>query len=199
MKRLVVAFLVICTSTLISTAQNSKSTWGIRGGLNFPMDKFTFEQAGENINSIFTEEKRTTGWHAGVFGRAYLGNQFYLGSNLMYLHNTSTLIGKTQGSTDIVQDFNRSGSMMDVVAGIEMLNFLRIQGGVNGMFYFNDTWQDTFNTFGTGYTFGVGVDIWKITLDVNYYGSFNDHNGNWNGIPLSYDRGDLLVGLGIKF
>ena len=198
MKKIAVLAIVLIAGVSVSMAQN-KSTWGIKGGLNFPMDGFSFEQAGDNINSIFTEDKRANGWHAGLFGRAYLGRQFYFGSNLLYLHRTNQLIGKTEGIEIVEQEFNSSGSMMDLVAGIEMLNFLRIQGGVNGMFYFNDTWQDTFNTFGTGYTFGVGVDIWKLTLDVSYYGSFKEHQGNWNGIPLSYNRSDLLVGIGIKF
>ena len=198
MKKSALLAIALVAGLSASMAQ-SKSTWGIKGGLNFPMDGFTFKQTGENINSIFTEEKRATGWHAGIFGRAYLGRQFYLGSNLMYLHNTNTLIGKTAESAVTVADFNRSGSMMDLVAGIEMLNFLRIQGGLNGMVYFDDSWQDTFNTFGTGYTFGVGVDLWRITLDVSYYGSFKDHAGQWNGVPLSYNRSDLLVGIGFKF
>jgi hypothetical protein len=199
MKKTALLLIAVCAGLMTVNAQNNKSTWGVRGGLNFPMDKFSFEQAGENINSIFTEEKRAAGWHAGIFGRAYLGDQFYFGSGINYMHQSTTLIGKTEGATDFSQEFNHSGSMMDVVAGIEMLNFLRVQGGVNGMVYFNDTWQNTFDTFGAGYNFGVGVDIWKLTVDVNYYGSFNDHSGNWNGVPLSYNRGDLLVGVGIKF
>ena len=156
MKKTALLAFALIAGISISMAQN-KSTWGLKGGLNFPMDGFSFEQAGNNINSIFTEDKSANGWHAGVFGRAYLGRQFYLGSNLMYMHRTSQLIGKTEGMVEFTEDFNSSGSMMDLVAGIEMLNFLRIQGGVNGMLYFDDSWQDTFNTFGTGYTFGVGA------------------------------------------
>jgi hypothetical protein len=189
--------VALAISLTFGFAQN-KSTLGIKGGLNFPMKGFSLDQAGDNINSIFTEEKKANGWHAGLFGRAYLGNSFYLGSSISYLHNSSTLIGKV-GDVEKSIDFNQSGSMMDAVIGIELLNFLRFQGGVNGMVYFDNTWQNTFNTFGVGYNFGVGVDIWKLTLDVNYYSSFNNHSGEWNGIPLSYNQSNLLVGLGIKF
>jgi hypothetical protein len=197
MKKTALIAIALIAGISVSMAQN-KSTFGVKGGLNFPMDGFSFEQAGQNINSIFTEEKSANGWHAGLFGRAYLGNAIYLGSSINYMHNTSTLIGKVGDEVNTV-DFNRSGAMMDAVAGIEMLNFLRVQGGVNGMVYFNNEWQNTFDTFGAGYNFGVGVDIWKLTVDVNYYGSFNNHTGSWNGIPLSYNRSDLLVGVGIKF
>ena len=97
------------------------------------------------------------------------------------------------------QTFITNGSQLDVVAGVEMFDFLRVQGGVNGMVYFNDTWNQTFNSFGAGYTFGAGVDLWRFTIDVNYNGSFKDNAGTWQGIPLSYNRSELMVSLGFKF
>lgn len=196
MKKIFLIALMLTAGMSISLAQN-KSIWGIKGGFNFPMNGFSFTEAGYNINSIFTEDQRANGWHAGLFGRAYLGNQFYLGANLLYLQRSNQLTGKNANNEVWNEDFNSSGSMLDVVAGIRMLNFMRVQGGVNGMTYFDDTWQDTFNTFGAGYTFGVGVDLWKFSLDVSYYGSFKAHEGSWNGVPLSYNRSDLLVSLGI--
>lgn len=196
MKKIFLIAVMLITGITVSQAQNP-STWGVRGGFNFPMNGFSFEQAGNNINSIFLEDKLANGWHAGIYGRAYLSSQFYVGANLLYLNRSNNLTGKTANNEDINQNFNSSGSMLDLVGGIKVLNLVRVQGGLNGMVYFDNSWQDTFNTFGAGYTFGVGVDIWKFALDVSYYGSFKEHQGSWNGIPLSYNRSDLLVSLGI--
>lgn len=199
MKRSVILALVFAAGIGTSMAQNEKNTWGMKGGVNFPMSGFSFNEAGSNINAIFTEEQRATGWHAGLFGRLYIGNQFYFGSNLLYLHSTSDIYAKSDGQELFTKTINRSGGLMDVTAGVEMFNFLRVQGGVNGRLYANDSWNDTFDTFGTGYTFGAGVDIWRFTVDLNYYGSFKEHQGTWQGVPLSYSQSDFLVSLGFKF
>lgn len=190
--------LALIAGISVSQAQNEKNTWGIKGGINYPMDGFTFSETGDNISSIFTEEERATGWHAGIFGRLYAGDNIYFASNLLYLQNEFVLSGLKSDET-FKQTFITNGSQLDVVAGIEMFQFLRVQGGVNGFMYLNETWNETFDTFGAGYTFGAGVDLWKFTIDVNYNGSFKENSGHWNGVPLSYNRSDLMVSLGFKF
>ena len=198
MKKSMLFALALIAGISVSQAQNEKNTWGIKGGLNFPMNGFTFSETGDNISAIFTEEERATGWHAGIFGRLYAGDQLYFGSSLLYLQNDYVLSG-IKNELPFNQTFITNGGQMDVVAGIEMLKFLRVQGGVNGIMYFNDSWNNTFDTFGAGYTFGAGVDLWKFTIDVSYNGSFKDNSGIWNGVPLSYNRSDLMVSLGFKF
>jgi len=198
MKKGILLAFVLIAGISMSHAQNEKNTWGIKGGLNFPMDGFSFSETGENISAIFTEEQRAIGWHAGLFGRVYAGDQLYFASNLLYLQNEFVLSGMKSDEA-FSKTFITNGGQMDVVAGIEMLKFLRVQGGVNGIMYFNDSWNDTFDTFGAGYTFGAGVDLWRFTIDVNYNGSFNNNTGTWNGVPLSYNRSDLMVSLGFKF
>jgi hypothetical protein len=198
MKKVSLLVITLVAGMSAGMAQDKISGWGLKGGMNFPMDGFTFDQAGDNISSIFTQQNNANGWHAGLWGRAYVTDRIYLGSELLYLHNTTEISAKTE-SGDYTTNFNRSGVMMDGVAGIRFFRFLRVQGGVNGMAYVNNTWQDTFDTFGAGYTFGTGVDIWKVSVDVGYFGSFKSQQGNWQGVPLSYDRSDLLVSLSFKF
>ncbi len=198
MKKLTLIAFVLVAGMSAGMAQEKISGWGVKGGMNFPMDGFSFDQTADNINSIFTSQNNANGWHAGVWGRGYLTDRLYVGSNLLYIHNTSEVSAKTE-SGDFAKTFNHSGVSMDAVAGLRFFRFLRVQGGVNGMAYVNDTWQNTFDTFAAGYTFGAGVDIWKISFDVGYYGSFKEHQGTWQGVPLSYNRSDLLVGIGLKF
>jgi hypothetical protein len=197
MKKITLIALALIAGISMSQAQENKGGWGVRGGFNFPMDGLDFSQAGENINSIFTGENLSNGWHAGLYGRAYLNDRFFVGSNLLYMNSKSTLTGKT-GDETFSETLNRSAAQLDLLTGMQMLGFLRVQGGVNGLMYLDNTWTDSFNTFGAGYTVGVGADIWKFGLDVTYNGSFNSQTGTWKGIPLNYNRSDLMVGLSIK-
>ena len=197
-KATLLAFVLIAGISVSQAHNRNKNTWGLTGGMKFPMNGFTFKQTGEKMNSIFTSEEKSTGWHAGMFGRVYANDQLYFGSNLIFLKNDHELVG-FDGDQKMSETFTRAGSQLDVLAGIEFFDFVRAYGGVNGNVYFNNTWNETFDSYGTGYLFGAGVDIWKLTIDVRYNGSFKDHEGSWKGIPLSYNRSDLMVGIGIKF
>jgi len=198
MKRSALLAIALLTGMAAALGQDKISGWGVKGGVNMPMDGFSFDQASDNIGSIFSSESNANGWHAGLWGRGYLTDRLYLGSNLLYLHSTTDLTAKT-GTETTTQNFNHSGVQMDAVAGYRFFRFLRVQGGVNGLAYVNNTWKDSFDTFNAGYTFGAGVDLWKISVDVGYYGSFKEHQGTWQGVPLSYNRSDLLVSLAFKF
>lgn len=178
-------------------AQNKKSGWGIKGGMNFPMDGFSINQAGQNVNSIFTSQSHVNGWHAGVYGRAYASKKLYFGSSLMYINNENKLSGKT-GDGDFNKTFATNAAQLDAVMGVRMFKFLRLQGGVNGLAYLNNDFRQTFDTFGAGYTFGVGIDLWRIGFDLNYNTSFKDQTGTWNNIPLHYNRSDLMLSMSIK-
>ena len=197
-KAILLAFVFIAGMSISKAQHRNKNTWGIMGGMNFPMDGFTFKQTGDNLNSIFTSEEKSAGWHAGAFGRVYAKDQLYFGSNLFFFKNDHQLNG-LDGDQKMTQTFTRTGSQLDLLAGIELLDFIRAYGGVNGNITFNNDWNETFDSYGTGYLFGAGVDIWRLTIDVRYNGSFKDHEGSWKGIPLSYNRSDLMVGIGIKF
>lgn len=196
MKKTVLLAIALVAGMSASMAQ--ESTWGIKGGFNFPMNGFSMAETGDNINSLFNEEKRATGWHAGVYGRSYFTEKLFLNGNLLYLQKTHELIGKT-AEDEISATLNSSGVMLDAVAGMRMLEFVRLQGGFSGIMHVNSSWRDTFDTFGTGYTFGVGVDLWKVSFDLAYYGSFKEHQGDWNGIPLNYNRSELLLSMSIEF
>lgn len=198
MKKFALPLFALLLSIGASAQVKDKNHWGITGGLNFPMDGFSLQETGDNINSIFTGEERSTGWHLGLMGRLYATEQLYFGSNLLYTSTDHTLTG-LDGDQIITETFSHSGSQLDVIAGLELFGFLRGYGGLNGNVNFDSNWNSTFDTFSAGYLFGAGVDVWRFTVDVRYNGSFKDHTGNWNNIPLSYNRSDLMVGVGFKF
>ena len=91
MKKLALPLLALMLSIGLQAQVKEKNHWGITGGLNFPMDGFSFKQTGDNINSIFTNESSATGWHLGLQGRVYASEQLYFGSNLIYTNTDYTL------------------------------------------------------------------------------------------------------------
>lgn len=198
MKKLAPPLLAFLFSMSLYAQVEDKNFWGITGGLNFPMDDFSIQQAGDNINSMFTSESNSAGWHLGLQSRVYASKQLYFGSNLLYTQ-TDYLLTQTTDGISQKETFSYSGSQLDVMAGLEIFGFLRGYGGLNGNVNFDQNWNDTFDSFSAGYLFGAGVDLWKLTVDVRYNGSFKDHTGTWNGVPLSYSRSDLMVGVGFKF
>jgi len=198
MKKMALMATLLIAGFSMSQAQNNKSGWGLRGGLNFPMDGMSISQASNNITSVFTGESLSTGWHAGLYGRVYAGNRLYFGSNLLYLNNETTFTGKNEG-TMYKETLNRSAAQMDLVTGIRMLGVMRVQTGVSGLMYVSNSWSNTFDNFGTGYNVGVGIDLWRVSFDVTYHGSFNSQSGEWKGIPLNYNRSDLMLGMSIRF
>jgi hypothetical protein len=62
----------------------------------------------------------------------------------------------------------------------------------------NNAFNNTFDTPTAGYNASLGIDLWKVSVDVTYYSSFTDHTGTWNDIPLSYERSQILVSLGVE-
>ena len=88
---------------------------------------------------------------------------------------------------------------LDAGLGLRLLKFARAEGGVHYQGTISDNaFSQTFSSPTAGYNVGLGVDVWKLSLDVTYYGSFADHTGSWNDIPLSYNRSQILVSLGVK-
>lgn len=197
MKKVTLLATILTAGLSMSLAQNNQNGWGLRGGMNFPMDGFSISQAANNLSSVFNGENLSNGWHAGLYGRVYAGKRLYFGSNLLYLNNQTTLTG-TKNNEQFNETINRSATQMDLVTGIRMLGIMRLQTGVSGLMYLDEGWRNNFNTFGTGYNLGVGVDLWRVSFDVTYHGSFNSSSGEWRGIPLNYNRSDLMLGMSLR-
>lgn len=198
MKKLALIFGIVLGFQFSTYAQHGQNTWGVKGGVLFPMDGFSFSETSEHIKSIFEPTNQITGWHAGIYGRAYMGNYLFAHSNLSYLNTKHQLQLKSE-MAQMEQTIQRHGAQLEAGIGLEFLDFLRVQGGLNGLAYMGKDWNQTFDTFGAGYSFGAGVDLWKITVDVTYNGSFSNSEGVWNGIALSHNRSDLMLTLGICF
>ncbi len=152
-----------------------------------------------SAQEIFEGQTSDNGYHLGVFGRQYLGDQFYTSVSLFYAQNTHFLEG-TDGPNNIFYErFDHEFLQLDAGLGLRLLKFARAEGGIHYQGTISDNaFSQTFSSPTAGFNLGLGLDVWKLSLDVSYYGSFADHTGSWNDIPLSYNRSQILVSLGVK-
>ena len=194
MKKILILLCVLSVST--SMAQ---SRWGVRTGLNYNLNTIGLSDAATSAQEIFEGQTSDNGYHLGVFGRQYLGDQLYTSGSLFYAKNTHFLEG-TDGPNNIFYErFDHEFLQLDAGLGLRLLKFARAEGGVHYQGTISDNaFSQTFSSPTAGYNVGLGVDVWKLSLDVTYYGSFADHTGSWNDIPLSYNRSQILVSLGVK-
>ncbi|MEY2963507.1 MAG: hypothetical protein RL754_768 [Bacteroidota bacterium] len=194
MKKIAVLALVL----LMATALSAQSRWGVRTGLNYELSGIGLDEAIATSQTIFEGTTMDNGYHIGVFGRQFLGDQLYASGSLIYAKNTHFLEGN-DGSNIFYSRFDHNYLQLDAGLGIRLLKLVRAEGGVHYQGTVSDNaFSNTFESPTAGYNVAAGVDIWKLSLDLTYYGSFQDHVGTWNNVPLSYNRSQLLLSVGVK-
>ena len=184
---------------LSSISISAQSRWGIRTGLNYNLSTIGLSDATNSAQQILEGETADNGYHLGVFGRQFLGDQLYTSGSLIFAKNTRFLeVGDASGNS-VYGQFNHEFLQLDADLGIRLLKLVRAEAGVHYQGTVSDNaYNQTFQSPSVGYNVGVGLDLWKLSLDVTYYSSFQDHTGDWNNIPLSYNRSQLLVSLGVQ-
>jgi hypothetical protein len=194
MKKVLLLFVLISSISL-----SAQSRWGVRTGLNYNLNNIGLSDAATSAQEIFEGQTSDNGYHLGVYGRQFLGDQLYTSGSLIYAKNTHFLEGNDGNSNLFYERFDHEFLQLDANVGIRLLKLARAEGGVHYQGTISDNaFSQTFSSPTAGYNVGLGVDVWKLSLDVTYYGSFADHTGSWNDIPLSYNRSQILVSLGVK-
>ncbi len=194
MKKLFVVLIAFSAFTV-----SAQSRWGVRTGLNYNLNDIGLSDAATSAQEIFEGQTSDNGYHLGVFGRQFLGDQLYTSGSLIYAKNTHFLEGNDGNSNIFYERFDHEFLQLDAGLGIRLLKFARAEGGVHYQGTISDNaFSQTFSSPTAGFNVGAGLDIWKLSLDITYYGSFADHTGSWNDIPLSYNRSQILVSLGVK-
>jgi len=190
-------FLIV-TLAALATGVSAQSRWGLRTGLNFDMAGIGLNDALSTSQSIFEGAAPDDGYHLGFFGRQFIGDQFYIGASALYVKNSKFLSGN-DGTVLIYESFDHNLLQFESSAGLRLLKFARAEAGVHYQHYLADnTFTSTFAPSSAGYNVGLGVDLWKLGIDLVYYSNFQNHTGDWNGIPLSYNRAQLLLSLSAK-
>ena len=195
MKKIFVIAAILC----FTAAYSQKSTWGVKGGLNFNLSEMGVDNAYNSIGDIFNGEITNNGWHAGLVSRSFLTDNFYVQFQGMYSQSSNTLSGKTTMNTPLEEEFKKQVAQFDILPGFTFFNVIRAQGGLIGQLSVNKQYSDTFGPFNIGYNLGAGITLGKFNLDIAYNGSFKDTDGEWRGIPLSHNTSEILMSIGVMF
>lgn len=153
--------------------------YGIRAGLSsVNIDRETIQEDGVSL----AVKDASYGFHLGVFVRGKLGEKFYIQPEALF--NSSTV--------DFTVDELQSGIVgkvltekyrnldVPVMLGYK-LGPLRLEAGPTGHFYVASKseledelsgYTRKFNDLTVGYQAGVGLDLWKLLLDLRYEGNF---------------------------
>lgn len=191
--------IILLASFVLTVSATGQSKWGVRTGLNYELNAIGLDVASVSAQEIFEGETTDNGYHIGVFGRQYLGDQLYTSGSLFYAKNTHFLEGNDGNNDLFYERFDQKYLQLDAGIGIRLLKFARAEGGVHYQGTIsNNAFNNTFDTPTAGYNASLGIDLWKVSVDVTYYSSFTDHTGTWNDIPLSYERSQILVSLGVE-
>lgn len=195
MKRLLIAALVIAGMAVHA----QELEWGVKGGLTYNMSDLSLSSAVNTSGEVFTGDRSHNGWHAGLAVRDEITNNFYLQFDALYNQSTFVLEGEDPQGAPIESELVEKSVQLNLSPGIKVFRLLRVQGGLNGNLWLDQDYVDTFGRFHLGYQLGVGVDLGPITFDIGYNSSFNSTSGEWNGIPLTNNRGNLMMSVGLLF
>ncbi len=175
MKKIALLAFAVLSFAIYSNAQ---IRFGFRAGLSSSqLNSETIEQNGVSV----AIKDANYGYHLGVFGRAKLGEHWYLQPEAVF-NSTSVDFQVTdfgEGFMDEVLTEKYRNLDIPLMVGYK-LGPLRAEAGPTGHIYVASnseleeigSYDRRFNDFNLGYQAGLGLDIWKVTLDLRYEGNF---------------------------
>jgi len=182
----------------LSSVAFGQSRWGLRTGFNYTLNAVQLDQAISSAQGIFEGTVPDNGYHLGLYGRQFLGDQLYASGSAIYGKDIQ-IINQTVDGIMTTSRFDHQFIQLDAGLGVRLLKFARAEGGIHFINALgNSAYSQTFESPTAGYNLGLGVDVWKLSLDLVYYASLQNHQGNWNGIPLSYERSQFMLSVGAK-
>lgn len=194
MKRIV----LVCALALLAQEVSAQSRWGLRTGLNYNLNGIELNQALNSAQGIFEGQTQDDGYHLGVFGRQFLGDQLFASGSLLYGKDMQFITHTVDGVSTNAR-FDNQFVQLDAGLGIRLLKTARAEGGIHFINAIGNTaYSQTFESPSAGYNLAIGVDLWKLSVDLTYYSSLQNHQGDWNGIPLSYERSQFMLSVGAK-
>lgn len=206
MKKLILTAVLTIAAFQFSNAQLS---YGIKGGLNFasPSDVVASDGSTPEIDA-------NTSYHVGAFLRVkvpVLG--LYVRPEVVYTSITTSLPIPSELGGTVPSDFKLNRIDVPVLVGMKMFG---VANAFVGPVFQNVITSDLDATgiseldsedFSVGMQIGVGIEFWKLGLDVRYETAFSDNVSEFE-IPdgsdvLSYELDNspdqFIVGLSYKF
>ncbi len=178
MKKQIIWALALSILPIFSQAQVK---FGLRAGLSTPsLDKETVDQGG--LTLAIKDAKY--GFHLGFFSRFPLGEKFYLQPEALFNSNTVdfNVTDLSEGLVNTVLNEKYQNLDIPMMLGYK-IGPLRLEAGPVGHVFIASkselegeisNYAQRFKDFTLGYQTGLGLDIWRLLVDVRYEGSFNN-------------------------
>ncbi|MCB0659961.1 MAG: outer membrane beta-barrel protein [Saprospiraceae bacterium] len=205
------SIIFFCLSLLLVTTVSAQFEFGIKGGLSTSLSKSeNFFQDAVKSKSFWT--KAQYGHHLGIYSRLKLASVYLEPSILFNSDKVTYMIDDyTEGKlfNTLIEDSYKSIDV-PVVLGVK-LGIFRVNGGVIGHIPIQSI-KDVFDVTDYDVTFsrgkfawlgGVGLDLWRLRMDVRYEGKF-DSQKDYVSIgdqTYQFDHGNHMISatLGFKF
>lgn len=187
---------LLCALFCISANAQSKSGFGIKGGLNYNSNGDIVEAVTNNAE----DPDGHVGFHLGVYGK--IGGSIFFKPELMY----------TQTKSDYsVGEFTLKRIDAPLLVGFRLIGPLNIFVGPAFQFIIDKNFEnlnisDLDDNITAGLHFGVGVNLGNIGVDLRYERGFSSNEANLldnNGIVLGTldtrpEQLILSVSIGLK-
>jgi Outer membrane protein beta-barrel domain len=171
---------------LFAFQANAQIRFGFRGGLSSSqLNSETIQQNGVSV----AIKDANYGYHLGVFGRLKFGDHWYLQSEAMFNSSSVDFEVTDFGDGLVNKVLTEKYRNLDIplMVGYK-LGPLRAEAGPTGHVYVASkseleeigSYDRRFNDFNLGYQAGLGLDIWKLTLDLRYEGNFEKFGSHMN-------------------
>lgn len=180
MKKVLLGIMFLATT--VAFAQSEPGV-GIRAGLNYAGNGDVTDSAGNVVDN----PDRNIGYHVGLFGR--IGeNKLYFRPELVYTQLKSSYDSN---------DFTMKKLDAPLLIGLEVLGPINVFAGPSLQYIMDTDFEglelnDVENDFTVGATFGVGVSLGKLGIDMRYERGLSENEAefvNTNG-GLSYEKID---------
>lgn len=208
------SFIFSLIAILLSISASAQFEMGVKFGVN------STELASDSIDLITSDEEQLNlafqeadyGVHLGLYFRLSALGFYIEPAGFINSSNVTYKLSEIQNGEIITSLKNESYTSLDIPVLIGYkAGFFRIQGGgvahlvidsasdlidING-------YEGKFKTANYGYQAGIGVDAWKLRIDINYEGNlskFGDHI-TVDGTEYSFNNtpARFILNVGFRF
>ena len=197
---------------LISTLSYSQFEMGLKAGLS------TTELDPETIilndgNTSISIQEANYGFHLGLYTRLSIANIYVEPAFLFNSNRVDYNLEEQIFDTGIFSSIkSETYNNLDIpfMVGMKM-GFLRIQGGPVAHIFLNSSseltdisgYSQKFKDATYGFQGGIGLDLWKVRLDLNYETNLSRFGGDIeiDGVPYQFDQrpARIVASVGLRF
>lgn len=209
MKKLVLVLLSVLS---VSYSAYSQIEFGVKAGLSsYDLADKYLKWQNKDSNVSDNIQDASYGYHFGAYTRLkFLG--LYIEPAVLF--NSNTVSYKIdEVSTEVLDKIGKERYQnlnIPVLMGFKLW-MIRVHGGPVAHIFINSSseltkingYMDKFKDATFGYQFGVGTDIGRLRLDINYEGNFSNWGKNMEIGGVSYNFDDkparIVASVGMKF